>query len=632
MILQALYQYYEAMLKAGRIAAPGLEEKPIRWIIVIKEDGSFVRIESLGDPNDKKSKGQEFFVPVDVGRTSGIDANCLWDNKKYVLGIGEESKKERNQDCVSLFTKIVNNIAELFPENKSFKAVQLFYKKGIYQESEILNYFQDVSSDDLISFRLNSSIDIVASDQDAHIWAENQLAQGKVRGYCLITGKEDFLAEKHMPLELPGCKRGTGAPLVSFNNTAFCSYGRGVGQATNAPISKYAAFAYATAFNKLKNNENTCYTLGDIRYVFWNSNTSNDTINKSFRDVAFPDSLKYNKEENSDEQDDLRRRRHNNKKNTPNPDQDSYKVLEQFKTILGEYGQGKHLNDPGRFYIIGISGGGRGVVKYWQQGTIAEIFGNTYQHLVDMNIVNWENVGSEENPPLRSLYNVVKVVTPPTKSGKFEANLIQSIVESILTGMPYPLTLQQACINQINAKRNDANRNLSISYIRELRAAVLKACINRKIRKANNNHITELKMALDKENTNIAYLAGRLFAVLEQIQGASLGKGVNATIRDRFYGSASTRPNTVMGRLIALSNHHLAKLRKDKPGWAFHFERQLEELFALYEANVPVFPAVFSLDEQSIFAVGYYHQKAFREQKAGETEDKQNESTEKELF
>lgn len=54
MILQALYQYYEAMLKAGRIAAPGLEEKPIRWIIVIKEDGSFVRIESLGDPNDKK--------------------------------------------------------------------------------------------------------------------------------------------------------------------------------------------------------------------------------------------------------------------------------------------------------------------------------------------------------------------------------------------------------------------------------------------------------------------------------------------------------------------------------------------------------------------------------------------------
>lgn len=239
-----------------------------------------------------------------------------------------------------------------------------------------------------------------------------------------------------------------------------------------------------------------------------------------------------------------------------------------------------------------------------------------------MNIVNWENVGSEENPPLRSLYGIVKTVSTPTKSGNFEANLIQSIVESILTGMPYPLTLQQACINRITAERT----------ITELRAAILKACINRKIRKANNNHITELKMALDKENTNSAYVTGRLFAVLEQIQSASLGKGVNATIRDRFYGSASTRPNTVMGRLIALSNHHLAKLRKDKPGLAIHFEKQLEELFALYEANVPVFPAVFSLDEQSIFAVGYYHQKAFREQKADETDDKQNESTEKELF
>ena len=116
-------------------------------------------------------------------------------------------------------------------------------------------------------------------------------------------------------------------------------------------------------------------------------------------------------------------------------------------------------------------------------------------------------------------------------------------------------------------------------------------------------------MALDKQNDNIAYLAGRLFAVLEQIQQASLGKGVNATIRDRFYASASTRPNMVMGRLIALSNHHLSKLRKEKPGLAVNLEKLLEEIFALIPAEAPTFPATFSLDEQSLFAVGYYHQK-----------------------
>ena len=116
-------------------------------------------------------------------------------------------------------------------------------------------------------------------------------------------------------------------------------------------------------------------------------------------------------------------------------------------------------------------------------------------------------------------------------------------------------------------------------------------------------------MALDKQNNNIAYLAGRIFAVLEQIQQASLGRGVNATIRDRFYVSASTRPNMVMGRLIALSNHHLSKLRKEKPGLAVNFEKLLEEIFALIPTEVPAFPATLSLDEQSLFAVGYYHQK-----------------------
>ncbi len=93
MILQALYDYYEAMLKLGRIASPGLEYKPIRWVIVIKEDGSFVRIEDLKDPNDKKSKGQEILVITDVGRTSGVEANRLWDKRAYVLGIGDGKKK-----------------------------------------------------------------------------------------------------------------------------------------------------------------------------------------------------------------------------------------------------------------------------------------------------------------------------------------------------------------------------------------------------------------------------------------------------------------------------------------------------------------------------------------------------------
>ncbi|WP_461484469.1 type I-C CRISPR-associated protein Cas8c/Csd1 [Porphyromonas asaccharolytica] len=613
MILQALYNYYEAMNKLQLIAPPGREYKAIAWAIIIKEDGSFVRLKPLKDTSDKNSKGKEYLVIPAVGRTSGIEANHLWDKKMYILGIDKGSKTKRSQDALNLFVGIVNSFAELYPENKSFKAVQQFYSKGLYKSPEVLESFKDVNETDWISFQLKGSTGIIASDNDALSWAEEQLSSGKIRGLCLITGLEGPLVEKHTPIQLPDSKRGDGTPLVSFNQPAFCSYGRSIKDLDNAPISKYAAFAYATAFNSLCDNPNTHYDLGSIRYVFWNSDVLNESINNTFRDVAFVDYRdKQNEDEESAIEDDKPKRKKRSKEKAPNPTQETRKLLEQFKAIRGNRGKGQHWEDERQFYIIGATGGGRGAIKYWQQGTVSEIFDRVYQHLVDMNIISRDGLVDEENPPLRSLYEIVSTVSPVStapSSQKFQLNLVQSIVESILNGTPYPLTLQQACISRIpqilRQKPNKEKKEYKKRF--DLCAAILKGCINRKAR--IYKQLKELDMALDKQNDNIAYLAGRLFAVLEQIQQASLGKGVNATIRDRFYTSASTRPNMVMGRLIALSNHHLSKLRKEKPGLAVNLEKLLGEIFALIPAEVPTFPATFSLDEQSLFAVGYYHQK-----------------------
>ena len=135
-------------------------------------------------------------------------------------------------------------------------------------------------------------------------------------------------------------------------------------------------------------------------------------------------------------------------------------------------------------------------------------------------------------------------------------------------------------------------------------------------------------MALDKQNDNIAYLAGRLFAVFEQVQRAALGKGVNATILDRFYDSASTRPNTVMGPLFRLYNHHLNKLYKEKPGLAVFFDKLLDEITELITTKEKAFPATFSLDEQSLFAVAYHHQKVDIYKKKEEDTDNPTEEIE----
>ena len=597
MILQALYNYYEAMRKAHRIATPGLEVKPIRWVIVIREDGTFVRLKDLKDPSDKKSKGQDYLVPAGLKRSGKCPpAQPFWDNRKYILGY-EESAEGMSPctDRLEDFKRVMSEIAEHYPDNASFKAVCRFYDHYLGAETPLPEeaHTERILASDWMTFQLQGDTELLATQEDAHDYAAQAYSTEENLGRCLITGEEKPLAAFHARIVAPGSQ--AGATIASFNDPAYLSYGKKQGE--NAPISKYASFAHTTALNDLLRNEQTRYTLGDISYVFWNSDLDDPSINETFRTVTFEGVRNDETQEQSDTDDEQPKRRDKSKKKAPSPTQDTYKVLEQFKAIRGNRGQGEHWEDERQFYVLGLTAGGRITIKYWQQGTVSEIFDRVYQHLVDMNIVSWDGFVDEENPPLRSLYGIVKSVSSPSKSSTFATNLVQSIVESILNGTLYPMTLQQACINRITQERT----------VTELRAAILKGCINRKARVYKQ--LKELDMALDKQNDNIAYLAGRLFAVLEQIQQASLGKGVNATIRDRFYASASTRPNMVMGRLIALSNHHLSKLRKEKPGLAVNLEKLLGEIFALIPAEAPTFPATFSLDEQSLFAVGYYHQK-----------------------
>ncbi|WP_298543136.1 type I-C CRISPR-associated protein Cas8c/Csd1 [uncultured Porphyromonas sp.] len=597
MILQALYNYYEAMRKAHRIATPGLEVKPIGWVIVIREDGSFVRLKNLKDPSVEKSKGQDYLVPIAKKRSGQRPpAQPFWDNRKYILGY-EESTEGVSPCMVRFedFKRAISEVADLYPDNACFKAVCRFYEHYRGADTPLPEdaHTDRVFAEDWMTFQLQGDTELLATQDDAYDLAAQAYSTEENLGRCLITGEEKPLAAFHARIVAPGSQ--AGATIASFNDPAYLSYGKKQGE--NAPISKYASFAHTTALNELLRNEQTRYTLGDISYVFWNSNLDDPSINETFRTVTFEGVRNDETQEQSDTDDEQPKRRGKSKKKAPNPTQDTYKVLEQFKAIRGNRGKGQHWEDERQFYVLGLTAGGRITIKYWQQGTVLEIFDRVYQHLVDMNIVSWDGFVDEENPPLRSLYGIVKSVSTPSKSSTFATNLVQSIVESILSGNPYPMTLQQACINRITQERT----------VSELRAGILKGCINRKAR--IYKQLKELDMALDKQNDNIAYLAGRLFAVLEQIQQASLGKGVNATIRDRFYASASTRPNMVMGRLIALSNHHLSKLRKEKPGLAVNLEKLLEEIFALIPAEAPTFPATFSLDEQSLFGVGYYHQK-----------------------
>jgi CRISPR-associated protein Csd1 len=189
--------------------------------------------------------------------------------------------------------------------------------------------------------------------------------------------------------------------------------------------------------------------------------------------------------------------------------------------------------------------------------------------------------------------------TAPSRDGKAKAEdippqLAGEMARAILTGRRYPRSL---LANTVMRFRADGD-------VSGIRVALCKAVLTRDLRLNVTGIEEEIPMNLDRESTNPAYRLGRLFAELEHVQKAALG-GVNASIKDRFFGAASATPASVFPVLLRNTQHHLSRLKKDKPGLAHVMEREISEIVGGLEAQ---FPRSLRIEEQGRFAIGYYHQ------------------------
>ena len=374
-------------------------------------------------------------------------------------------------------------------------------------------------------------------------------------GICLITGKRGPIALLNSAISIPGGK--SGAKLVGFQKkSGYDSYYKE--QGLNAPISKKAEAAYTTALNTLldKDSHNK-YRLGDTSVVFW---SQKKTQFESVFALSFSAPPKDNPDEN----------------------------IETLEKVLDSIYTGKFREENETpFYILGLApNAARISVRFWRQGTAGEFAKNLKQHFDDLEI--HRNKGDKRYYPL---FNLLTQVSFQYKMENLPPNLASDMTQSILNNRPYPATLQMQCLLRIKADKN----------ISDTKAAILKAYLNRKYRK--NNNIKDITMGLDTTNTNQAYLLGRLFAILEKIQGDAI-PGANSTIKDRYYGAASTTPTAVFGRLLGLSKHHLSKLENRK---AIYYDKLLQGVISNIDSNG--IPKYLSLDDQSRFAIGYYHQR-----------------------
>jgi len=562
MILQALYDYYQrkASEPNSHIAPEGWEWKEIPYRIVIDKNGKFVTIEDMREGEGKKKRAKKFLVPQAEKRSSGKKAYLLWDNIEYALGANP-----RNRDDVkerfNLFIERIKNEIDLdyapnvkslinFLENDPVKQIEKTFNselwKKILEENPFIVFKIDGENHSCICDDIRNKITIEKDDAE--------------EGVCLITGKKGRIARLHPAIK--GVRGGNtqGGALVSYNLQPFNSYNKT--QNYNAPISNSAAFAYTTALNGLlgKDSQNKI-SIADSTIVFWSEKKTQE-INP---EEIFPWVIAMQKEEKDD------------------PEAGVNKIKKLFEAIqTGQLSPEK----TNHFYVLGLApNAARISVRFWKAPSIEDFGKNIMQHFEDFNIIH----GPKEQKYL-SLYQILSATALQYKMENVPPNLAGAVIESIIDGTPYPQTLMHQCIRRIRAEQN----------VNHTRAAILKACLNRKIRiqKLNQKEIT---MALDPNNTNVAYRTGRLFATLEKIQEEA-NPGINTTIRDRYYGAASSSPITVFPRLLSLKNSHLKKLNE---GRKIYFEKLIGEIIS----DINSFPTNLSLNEQANFAIGYYHQR-----------------------
>ena len=574
MILQTLTNYYQRLLDNEKSGVPqfGFEKKEIPFLIILDENGDFVSIRDTRAQEGKRMRARSFLVPRGVKKASGIKANILWDTPKYIFGIPKMPKdggppKEKDvlrakEAKKAFFDKIIEVFGKDSPDI-GVQAVLTFLKNGKFNAIFGAEFWDEiVRSQPNLSFVLKSDEQLLICQRPFVMECIKQVMQPSGQGQvCLVTGERDVPAVLHAAIKGVWGAQSSGANIVSFNKESFCSFNYWKKQGLNAPVGQKAEFAYTTAINRLlAKGSRQRIQVGDATTVFW-----------ATKPHPFEEDFSCFLGEPSSGQE---------------PDYGKVRaLLQSVKTgVLPE-------DDATGFFVLGLGpNASRIVIRFWYNGTVAELKERIAQHFNDFEIIR-----SEKDREYLSLFRILISVAPEGKADNIPPNLGGELMRSILTGMPYPRTLLHAAIRRCKAEQR---------VTREL-AAIIKACLNRYARFSKDIK-REVSMALDKGNNNIGYVLGRLFAVLERIQEQAHGGTLNKTIRDTYFGAASSSPLVIFRRLNDLSIHHLAKIR-NSGGNTTWLEKLVGEVMDKVPANG--FPRTLPIEDQGRFAVGYYHQR-----------------------
>ena len=580
MILQALVKYYEDLAKQqNKVARKGWSQAKVSHAIELNDDGTIKTIISLKTEKERGKKKVWVPVPLNVPemvtRSLGVNSNFLCDNAKYILGIDEEGITKRTRECFLAARE--KHLAILGNSDGSIaKAICSYFEKWNSEKAKenamVKEHWDELNEGGNIIFSIRGKFAQDDEEMKA-IWEkrQNQDSEG-MEGICLVTGEKTEIARIHRGIKgVPGAQ-SSGASLVSFNEKSFESYGKE--QSYNAPVGKYAEFAYTTALNYLLNQREYRFPLGDAMVVFW-AESGEEKYQKTFLALL-------------------------------NPQKDNQEEMEK---VFGNLKKGIYvdlsdiqLNSDQRFYILCLApNAARLSVRFFYQNSFGKILENLGKHYNRLDIVRpqWEDLSYLGINKMLS-----ETVNQKSRDKTPVPNMAAPVLKAILDDTRYPASLYTDTLIRIRAEQGNVTGG---------RAGIVKAIL------IKNYHWKEGEeyMGLNEECTESAYVLGRIFAVLESIQ-KDANPGINSTIRDKYFNSACATPGSVFPILIKLKNSHLKKIEREDGGKKIFYEKLLTELINKLLVDKTGFPRRLSLEEQGRFILGYYHQVQKRYEKKEE--------------
>ena len=566
-ILHSLTGLYDRLESSGQAPSYGFSRENISYAIVLSPEGSLSDVLDLRDTSGRMPRPRRLEVPRAVKRTGQPAPNFLWDKTSFVLGAGtsELSRVLREHTAFKDFHERL--LASSGDEGA--RALLRFLKGWTVEEYHDLPHALEMLDTNIV-ISLEEEMQFLHKRSSVkQIWLDHLTSEQGASGLCLVTGEQTSIARLHPSVKGVANAQGSGASIVSFDKDAFKSFGKERG--ANAPVSERAAFAYTTSLNTLlERGSRQRIRIGDATTLFW-ADASGNEAKASAAEGFFLDFLS----------------------GPPTDEEEAARV----QVRLAAVAQGRPLievdpevDEDTRFFVLGLApNAARLSIRFWYEDSIGAISRRIGEHWRDLHLepTPWRTPPSARRLLYETAVQRKAENIPPTLTG--------AVMRAILSGGRYPQSLLTAVIVRMRTDKE----------ITGLRAAICKASLARDHRLGFEEE--DVPVSLNPDETNPAYRLGRLFAVYENAQRAALGN-VNATIKDRFFASASATPASVFPLLERSASNHIASLRKrDKGGLAHWFEKEIDSIFSGVGST---FPRSLRLEDQGRFAIGYHHQRA----------------------